>query len=335
MLHHVEQLVPAVLRLQWLARLLQHKGAISQNWGVKRDGQGDPGWNSGATNSNSAAPSSPLLITLADLLAAGKLHAASEPALGRVFLQFGACLERALAVACADTADTVKTSNAAARTANDCAGTSNAARTSSAASEGGSSLAQHAAAARRDLTAALEASNPARSGCAQGLAVRSYLHACQQLLTSPSIVAAVAVQRSTQDNLPGCTEWVPNRDLEVTLEGPPSVGCWNPMCTNLSGVAEDALILQRCIGCGVAKYCSEACQEEAWGVLHSSACASMKTSGKENAWQQGQQLRQQEQEQQLQQEQEQQCRVSAHLVTVLQRISLRCGSVRAGCMPCC
>ncbi len=72
-----------------------------------------------------------------------------------------------------------------------------------------------------------------------------------------------------------------NWDVEVARVGPPSVGCWNPLCVKLSGDSEDAVVLQRCMGCGVAKYCSGPCQVEAWGALHSRTCATLKAASQQ------------------------------------------------------
>jgi hypothetical protein len=45
---------------------------------------------------------------------------------------------------------------------------------------------------------------------------------------------------------------------------PLPVGCWNPGCTNLSGVSEAALCSKMCGRCRRARYCSLECQKEDW-----------------------------------------------------------------------
>lgn len=43
-------------------------------------------------------------------------------------------------------------------------------------------------------------------------------------------------------------------------------------CCNLSGATEAGLRLQRCSGCDVARFCSEACHKAAWRAGHKGAC---------------------------------------------------------------
>ena len=51
----------------------------------------------------------------------------------------------------------------------------------------------------------------------------------------------------------------------------PGVGCWSPKCRNMAGPAEDALATLTCSACGVAQYCSSACQKAHWKA-HKPAC---------------------------------------------------------------
>lgn len=51
------------------------------------------------------------------------------------------------------------------------------------------------------------------------------------------------------------------------------VGCCSLSCTNLGGVCEAALTTQLCSGCRRARYCSVACQRDAWlGGGHCAVC---------------------------------------------------------------
>ena len=51
--------------------------------------------------------------------------------------------------------------------------------------------------------------------------------------------------------------------------------CANPRCTDLSGPSEAALRGRRCGGCGVVRYCSEACSHTDWRA-HKAACRLLK-----------------------------------------------------------
>jgi hypothetical protein len=57
---------------------------------------------------------------------------------------------------------------------------------------------------------------------------------------------------------------------------PLPLGCWNPACTLLVGLSESKGMLRPCTSCGVAVYCSKACEKAAWPTSHKGACASLK-----------------------------------------------------------
>ena len=59
--------------------------------------------------------------------------------------------------------------------------------------------------------------------------------------------------------------------LEERRMALPSVGCWSPRCRNLASPAEDTLSTLKCSACGVAQYCSAACQKAHWSA-HKAAC---------------------------------------------------------------
>lgn len=70
-----------------------------------------------------------------------------------------------------------------------------------------------------------------------------------------------------------CLEW--ERYAVTHFNGRLLPGCCNLECTNLDGVSEAALKTQLCSGCRRARYCSGACQREAWLVGgHKSVCRS-------------------------------------------------------------
>lgn len=63
----------------------------------------------------------------------------------------------------------------------------------------------------------------------------------------------------------------------LLTEVPLPVGCNNPACTNLEGVAEASLsVNKRCSSCLAAHYCSKQCQTEHW-ASHKGACSRIKT----------------------------------------------------------
>lgn len=52
----------------------------------------------------------------------------------------------------------------------------------------------------------------------------------------------------------------------------PLLGCHNPLCTQVSCPSEAQMQLYCCGGCGDARYCSRACQAQAWGLGHATLC---------------------------------------------------------------
>ncbi len=66
---------------------------------------------------------------------------------------------------------------------------------------------------------------------------------------------------------------VPRLTREQHRMALPGAGCWSPRCHNMAAPAEDMLRLVKCAACGVAKYCSKACQKAHWPA-HKAACES-------------------------------------------------------------
>jgi len=59
--------------------------------------------------------------------------------------------------------------------------------------------------------------------------------------------------------------------LEERRMALPIVGCWSPLCRNMAAPAEDALGVLAREACGVAQYCSAACQK-AHASAHKAVC---------------------------------------------------------------
>jgi hypothetical protein len=54
--------------------------------------------------------------------------------------------------------------------------------------------------------------------------------------------------------------------------------CNNPLCCNMSGASEAALVAGRtclCSGCRVARYCSRVCQKQHWKSQHKPVCQAL------------------------------------------------------------
>jgi len=74
-----------------------------------------------------------------------------------------------------------------------------------------------------------------------------------------------SIQELADDNA------VPRLTPEEQRMALPGVGCWSPLCCNVTTPAEDTLTTVLCEACGVAKYCSAACQRS-HGMAHAAAC---------------------------------------------------------------
>jgi hypothetical protein len=61
-------------------------------------------------------------------------------------------------------------------------------------------------------------------------------------------------------------------------EMPVPVGCNNPVCLTLLGVAEMKTACKICLGCHVARYCSRECQAGHWKD-HRKACQQLQQQG--------------------------------------------------------
>ena len=81
---------------------------------------------------------------------------------------------------------------------------------------------------------------------------------------------AARVVASVQEKARDVAPRLPLEEQRMTL---PSVGCWSSECDNMATPGEDTLHVRTCATCGVAKYCTVACQK-AHRRAHKAACRS-------------------------------------------------------------